>query len=162
LERSLASLLLLFALLVLVSSFTVAVPMFGLSTILGVSVLASSVLGSSVLGSSVLGSSVLGSSVLASTTIVEAYTGAVVASQLWLSLTCIGLLVFLELSNPVYEERTRAHPVTAKPKRNQRQPCFRARIRIFLELRKSWLPVSTLLVILFLIIVALNVWGILA
>lgn len=123
----------------LASSLTVAVPLFGLSTILGVSVL-----GSSVLGSSVLGSSVLGSSVLGSTTIVEAYSGAVVESQLWLSLVCIGLLVYLELSDPSYEKR------------------IEGRIRVFSELRRSWLPVSTLLVVLFFIIVALKVWSILA
>jgi len=133
LERSLAVLLLLFAFSALASSLTAGAPLFGLSTILSVSVLGSSVLGSSVLGSSVLGSSVLGS------TIVEAYAGAVVASQLWLSLVVIALLIYLELSDPSY-----------------------GRLRkILLELRRSWLPVSGLLVVLFFIIVALKVYAIL-
>lgn len=134
------ALLAFFAFLVLVSSFTVVAPLFGLSTILGVSALGVSVLGSSVLGSSVLGSSVLGSSVLGSTTIVEAYGGAIAASQLWLSLIAIGLLMYLELSDPSYGGLR----------------------RILLELRRSWLPVSALLVVLFFIIVALKVWNILS
>jgi len=124
-----------FALLAAAGSLTVAAPLFGLSTVLGVSVL-----GSSVLGSSVLGSSVLGSSVLGSTTIVEAYAGAVVTSQLWLSLLVIGLLVYLELTDPAYGGLR----------------------SILLELRRSWLPVSALLVVLFFIIVAFKVYTILA
>jgi len=135
LERKLLILLALFVFLAAVSSLTVVAPLFGLSTVLGVSVL-----GSSVLGSSVLGSSVLGSSVLASTTIIEAYAGAIAASQLCLSLAAIGLLVYLELSDPAYGS-----------------------LRSFLlKLRRSWLPVSALLVILFFIIVALKVWSIIA
>ena len=133
-ERSLLILLALFVFLLAVSSFTVAIPLVGLSTILGVSVLGSSVLGSSVLGSSVLGSSVLGS------TIVEAYAGAIAASQLHLSLVAIGLLVYLELTDPAYGGLR----------------------SILLELRRSWLPVSALLVVLFFIIVALKVYTILA
>jgi len=119
-----------FAFLAATSSLTAAAPLFGLSTVLGVSVL----------GSSVLGSSVLGSSVLGSTTIVEAYSGAVATSQLLLSLAVIGLLVYLDLSDPAYGSL-----------RNT-----------LLELRRSWLPVSVLLVVLFFIIVALKVWNILA
>jgi hypothetical protein len=128
--------------------------LFGLSTVLGSSVLGSSVLGSSVLGSSVLGSSVLGSSVLGSsvlgssvlgssvlaTTIVEAYSAGVVASQIWISVAAIGTLIYLELSDPLY-----------------------GNIRSMLqELRRSWLPVSALLVVLFFIIVALKVWNVIA
>jgi hypothetical protein len=106
----------------------------GLSTILGVSVL-----GSSVLGSSVLGSSVLGSSVLASTTIVEAYSSAIPSIQPWLSLSLIILLVYMELTDPS-------------------SGGLRGYI---LELRRGWMPVSGLLLLLFLIIVALRVWSIL-
>jgi len=135
LERRLAYLLVFFVLLTAVSSLTVVTPLFGLSTILGVSVL-----GSSVLGSSVLGSSVLGSSVLASTTIVEAYAGAIATSQLWISLTAIGLLMYLELSDPAYGVLK----------------------GFVLELRRSWLPVSALLVVLFFITLALKTWSILA
>ncbi|MEM2914099.1 MAG: hypothetical protein QXH91_01665, partial [Candidatus Bathyarchaeia archaeon] len=108
-ERNLRILLAFFALLLGLSPFTIVAPWIGLSTILGIFVLSSSV----------LGSSVLGSSVLASTTIVEAYAGAVVASQLWLSLVAIGLLVYLELSDPTYG-------------------VFR---KSLVELRRSWLPV---------------------
>jgi len=135
LERRLAFLLGAFVLLTAFCSFVAAAPVFGLSTILGISVL-----GSSVLGSSVLGSSVLGSSVLASTTIVQAYGAAIATSQVWLSLTAIGLLIYLELTDPSYGGLRRT----------------------LSELRRSWLPVSSLLVILFFIIVALKVWGILA
>lgn len=139
-ERRLALLLVVFALLTAVSSLTVTAPLMGLSTVLGVSVLGSSVLGSSVLGSSVLGSSVLGSSVLASTTIVEAYGAAIAVSQIWLSLSAIALLIYLELSDPAYGGLK----------------------SLLVELRKSWLPVSALLVVLFFIIVGLKVWSILA
>lgn len=107
----------------------------GLSTVLGISVLSSSIL-----GSSVLGSSVLGSSVLASTTIVEAYGSAITASQIWLSFAAIGLLIYLELTDPAYGGLKST----------------------IVELRKSWLPVTGILVILFFIIVAIKVWGILA
>ena len=102
-----------------------AAPLSGLSTILGVSV---------------LGSSVLGSSVMASTTIVEAYAQAVMFMQPPLSMVLIGLLVYLELTDPSYGGLR----------------------SMLLELRKSWLPVSALLIVLFSIIVALKVWGILA
>jgi len=135
LERRLLILLALFVFLVAVSSLTVVAPLFGLSTVLGISVL-----GSSVLGSSVLGSSVLGSSVLASTTIIEAYAGAIAAAQLCLSLAAIGLLVYLELSDPAY-----------------------GTLRSFLlELRRSWLPVLAILVTLFVVIMALRIWAIIA
>jgi hypothetical protein len=134
LERSLIALLVCFVLLTGLSAFTVATPLFGLSTVLGVSVLGSSVLGSSVLGSSVLGSSVMGS------TIVEAYVTAISTSQVCLSLVLIGLLIYSELTNPSY-----------------------GKLRsVFLELRRSWMPVSVLLLVLFFIIVGIKVWGILA
>jgi hypothetical protein len=124
LERSLIALLVCFVLLTGLSAFTVATPLFGLSTVLGVSVLGSSVLGSSVMGS----------------TIVEAYVNAVSTSQVCLSLVLIGLLIYSELTNPSY-----------------------GKLRsVFLELRRSWMPVSVLLLVLFFIIVGIKVWGILA
>ena len=92
------------------------------------------------LGSSVLGSSVLGSSVLGTTTIVEAYSGAIPAAQIALSLASIGLLISLQLTDPSFEHTTKA----------------------LLELRRSWLPVSALLVILFCIIAVLKIWSVLA
>jgi len=125
----LSFLLILFASLVFVSLFSISAPLIGLSTVLGVSVLGSSVLGSSVMGSSVLGS-----------TIVEAYAGAVGASQLWVSLVAIGLLVYLELTDSAYGGLR----------------------SIFLEFRRSWLPVSALLVFLFFITVVLKAYGIIA
>ena len=112
------------------------VPVMGLSMIMGISVLGSSVLGSSVLGSSVLGSSVLGTT---TTTVMAAYSEALGASQVWVSLAAIGLLVYVELSDPAYG-RSR---------------------RVFVELRRSWMSVSVLFVVLFGIVVVLKVWAIL-
>ncbi|MEM3694096.1 MAG: hypothetical protein QXI39_08790 [Candidatus Bathyarchaeia archaeon] len=95
---------------------------------------------STILGVSVLGSSVLASSVLASTTILEAYSSAIGIIQPWLSLALILTLVYMELTDPSYGS-----------------------LRGFLrELRKSWTPLSALLILLFFIIVAIKVWGILA
>jgi len=139
LEHNLIALLACFALLTGLSALTVVTPLFGLSTVLGISVLGSSVLGSSVLGSSVLGSSVLGSSVMG-TTIVEAYVNAVSTSQVCLSLVLISMLIYSELTDPSYGKLRNA----------------------LLELRRSWMPVSALLLILFFIIVGFKVWGILA
>ena len=121
--------------------FLAGVPVMGLSMIMGISVLGSSVLGSSVLGSSVLGSSVLGSSVLGTTTttVMAAYSEALAESQVWVSLGAIALLVYVELSDPAYG-RSR---------------------RLFVELRRSWLSVSMLFVLLFGIVVVLKVWAIL-
>jgi hypothetical protein len=128
------ALIILFVILTLISYITSPSPIIGLSTILGISVL-----GSSVLGSSVLGSSVLGSSVLANT-IVESYINAVITSQLWLSLAVIGLLAYIELADPMYGNLK----------------------NMLSELRKSWLPISILLTILFFIIVAIKVLNALA
>jgi hypothetical protein len=74
-----------------------------------------------------------------STTIVEAYSGAVVTSQIWLTIATIGLLVYMELTSSSLESLR----------------------RIFLKLRESLLPVSALLTVLFLIIAALKAWSIL-
>ncbi|MCS7120862.1 MAG: hypothetical protein NZ952_06655 [Candidatus Bathyarchaeota archaeon] len=119
---------------------------FGVLSILGCSIGAApvlglvSVMGVSVLGSSVLGSSVLGSSVLASTTIVEAYSGAVQLMQPLISIILILLLVYVELTDPSYGSIK----------------------SVFVEIRKSWASVSAILLVLFLIIVGLKVWSILA
>jgi len=89
------------------------VAMFGLST--------------TVLGSS----SMLLGSVSSSSAISLAYSKALVSVQLYVSLASIGILAYLELSNPAYG-KTR---------------------RILEELRKGWVPVSVLFVILFFILV---------
>jgi len=91
------------------------VVMFGLST---------TVLGSS----SMLLGSVSSSS---SSAISLAYSKALSSVQLYVSLASIGILAYLELSNPAYG-KTR---------------------RILEELRKGWVPVSVLFVILFFILV---------
>ena len=136
-ERRFKFLLAGFVLLLIGCLFMSVVPLVGLSMIMGISVLGSSVLGSSVLGSSVLGSSVLGTT---TTTIMVAYNEAIVASQVWVSLAAIGLLMYVELSDPAYGKSR----------------------RLFSELRQSWMPVSTLFIVLFGIVVALKVWAILA
>ena len=135
-ERRFKVLLAGFALLLVGCLFASAVPLVGLSMIMGISVLGSSVLGSSVLGSSVLGSSVLGTT----TTVMAAYNEAIAASQVWVSLAAIGMLVYVVLSDPAYGKSR----------------------RVFSELRQSWIPVSTLFIVLFGIVVALKVWAILA
>ncbi|MCX8204972.1 MAG: hypothetical protein N3H31_04920 [Candidatus Nezhaarchaeota archaeon] len=132
-ERRLILLLLTFSSLTTLALSLPAVPLFGLST-----VLSSTVLGSSALGSTVLGSSILGSSAL-STTILQAYSTTSASLQLFLSLATIATLIYLELTDPSYG----------------------AARRVFIEVRRSWLPVTALLVVLFSIIVAVRVWEIL-
>ena len=60
--------------------------------------------------------------------------------QLAISLIAIGMLVYLELSDPSYG-KTR---------------------RLIAELRKSWVPLSAMLVLLFALIVFFRIWAILA
>ena len=128
-EKGLAVLVGVFALSLLASFFTTAVPPMGLSTTLGISVLGSSVLGSSVLGSTVMGSMIM-----------QSYATAIPTAQVGLSFVLIGMLVYSELTDPAY-----------------------GRLRRMLsELRKSWLPFSGLLLVLFFIIVAWRVWAVLA
>ena len=133
-EKGLAVLVGVFALSLLASFFTTAVPPMGLSTTLGISVLGSSVLGSSVLGSSVLGSTVMGSMIM------QSYSTAIPTAQVGLSFVLIGMLVYSELTDPAYGKLK----------------------RMLSELRKSWLPFSGLLLVLFFIIVAWRVWAVLA
>jgi hypothetical protein len=130
-ERRFKLLLAGFVLLAVGCLILAGVPVMGLSMIMGISVLGSSVLGSSVLGSSVLGTT--------TTTVMAAYSEALAASQVWVSLGAIMLLVYVELSDPAYG-RSR---------------------RLFVELRRSWLSVSMLFVVLFGIVVVLKVWTIL-
>ena len=60
--------------------------------------------------------------------------------QLAISLIAIGMLVYLELSDPSYGK---TH-------------------RLINELRKSWLPLSVVLILLFALIVFFRIWAILA
>jgi len=72
--------------------------------------------------------------------IMQAYSTAIPTAQVSLSLVLIGMLVYSELTDPAY-----------------------GKLRRFLsELRKSWLPFSALLLILFSIIVAWRIWAVLA
>jgi len=112
---------------------------YGLSTILGTTILGTTVLGTTVLGTTVLGTTVLGSTLLGTTSLIQVYADALVTGQLAISLIAIGMLIYLELSEPSYG-KTR---------------------RVIKELRKSWLPLSVLLVLLFTIIVAFRIWAIL-
>jgi hypothetical protein len=102
----------------------------GLSTTLGTILLGTTVLGTTVL------SSVLGSSLLGTTTMIAVYTEALATAQLYVSLICIGLLIYLELTDPTYGGVK----------------------KLLLEVRESWTSIATLLVVLFLIFVAFKVW----
>jgi len=102
----------------------------GLSTTLGTIVLGTTVLGTTVL------SSVLGSSLLGTTNMIAVYTEALATAQLYVSLICIGLLVYLELTDPTYGGIK----------------------KLLLEIRESWTSIATLLVVLFLVLVAFKVW----
>ena len=109
--------------------------LYGLSTILGTTILGTTVLGTTVLGTTVLGSTMLGTSGLA-----DVYTGALTALQPMISLVLIGMLCYLELSDPSYG-RTK---------------------NIVEELRRSWLPVTAFLTVIFTLIVAFRIWAIIA
>ena len=100
----------------------------------------STVLGTTVLGTIVLGTTVLGSTLLGTTSLVEVYAEALSMGQLAISLLGICMLLYLELSDPSYGESN----------------------RLVAELRKSWLPLTTLLVLLFAVIVVFRVWNVLA
>jgi len=127
--RTLLLVLAIYVTLASLSSLLVVRPAFyGLSTILGTTVLETTVLGTTLLGSTLLGT----------TSLIQVYADALVAGQLAISLIAIGMLVFLELSDPSYG-KTR---------------------KVIEELRKSWLPLSVLLVLLFALIVAFRIWAI--
>jgi hypothetical protein len=144
--RILLLILAVYALLASVASLLTVKPVFyGLSTVLGTTILGTTVLGTTVLGTTILGTTVLGSILLGTTTttttsLIEVYADALAMGQLAISLIAICMLVYLELSDPSYG-KTR---------------------RLIEELRKSWLPLSAVLVLLFSIIVFFRIWAILA
>jgi len=130
LDKRLIALLGVYLALILVIGFIGVSPaLSGLSTILGTVILGTTVLGTTVL-SSVLGSSLLG------TTMIAIYGEALATAQLYVSLICIGLLVYLELTDPTYGGVK----------------------KFLLEVRESWTSIAALLVLLFLIFVAFKVW----
>ena len=121
------------SLTLLLSLMVVKPAFYGLSTVLGTTVLGTTVLGTTVLGTTVLGTTMLG------TSLIQVYAEALSMGKLAISLIAIGMLVYLELSDPSYGK---SH-------------------RVVTELRKSWLPLTTLLVLLFAVIVVFKVWNIL-
>ncbi|MCP8314969.1 MAG: hypothetical protein H3Z53_11465 [archaeon] len=135
-SKSLLLLLSTYVSLALFTSLLAVNPTFyGLSTILG-----TTVLGTTVLGTTVLGTTVLGTTVMGTTSLVGVYGEVLFSGQLAISLLAIGILTYLELSDPSY----------GKTK------------RLVEELRRSWLPLSAILVILFMLIVAFRIWAIIA
>jgi len=131
LNKTLIALLGAYLVLILSLGFLEASPtLSGLSTTLGTILLGTTVLGTTVL------SSVLGSSLLGTTTMIAIYSEALATAQLYVSLLCIGLLVYLELTDPTYGGMK----------------------KVLVEIRKSWSTTATLLVLLFLIFVAFKVW----
>jgi len=126
------------------SLLTVKPAFYGLSTVLGTTILGTTVLGTTVLGTTILGTTVLGSTLLGTTTtttsLIQVYAEALSMGQLAISLIAICMLIYLELSDPSYG-KTR---------------------RLIEELRKSWLPLSALLVLLFAFIVFFRIWIILS
>jgi hypothetical protein len=123
------------SLALLLSLMVVKPAFYGLSTILG-----TTVLGTTVLGTTILGTTVLGTTLLGTTSLVEVYAEAFSMGQLAISLLGICMLIYLELSDP---------------------SCGISH-RVVTELRKSWVPLATLLVLLFSVIVSFRVWNILA
>lgn len=118
-------LIIVYSTLTLFSGFLDVSPhLYGLSTIMG-----------TVLSSSVLSSSILGTTTN-TTTVLAAYAGTLPSIQVYISLLAIGLLIYLELTDPTYGEVRRG----------------------LTEVRKSWLSMAMLLVLLFMIIVASRVW----
>jgi hypothetical protein len=134
-----------YALLAVVTSVLAVKPAFyGLSTVLGTTILGTTVLGTTVLGTTVLGTTMLGTTVLGTTllgttSLIQVYAEALSMGQLTISLIAIGMLVYLELSDPSYGK---TH-------------------RLIRELRKSWLPLSAMLVLLFALVVFFRVLAIL-
>jgi hypothetical protein len=112
---------------------------YGLSTILGTTILGTTVLGTTILGTTVLGTTVLGSTLLGTTSLIQVYAEALSMGQLAISLIAICMLIYLELSDPSYG-KTR---------------------RLIEELRKSWLPLTAVLVLLFSLIVFFRICAIL-
>ena len=145
--RILLLILAVYALLASVASLLTVKPAFyGLSTVLGTTILGTTVLGTTVLGTTILGTTVLSSILLGTTTtttttsLIQVYAEAFSMGQLAISLIAICMLVYLELSDPSYG-KTR---------------------RLIEEVRKSWLPLSAVLVLLFALIVFFRIWAIIA
>jgi hypothetical protein len=113
---------------------------YGLSTVLGTTILGTTVLGTTVLGTTILGTTVLGSTLLGTSSLIQVVTEALSMGQLAISLIGICMLVYLQLSDPSFG---RTH-------------------RLIKELRKSWLPLSVVLMLLFALIVFFRIWAILA
>ena len=144
-KSTLLLILFVYASLALLLSFLVVEPRFyGLSTILGTTILGTTVLGTTSMATLLGTTTVLGTTLLGTTTTTEAwvpiYAEALAMGQLAISLVAISVLVYLELSDPSYG--------------NTR--------RLIRELRKSWLPLAAVLVLLFGLIVFFRVWEILA
>jgi len=128
-----------YVLLAFVASLLTVKPAFyGLSTVLGTTILGTTVLGTTVLGTTILGTTVLGSTLLGTTSLIQVYAEALAMGQLAISLIAICMLIYLELSDPSYG-KTR---------------------RLIEELRKSWLPLSAVLILLFALIVFFRIWAI--
>lgn len=137
--RILLLILAVYSLLASVAGLLAVKPAFyGLSTVLGTTVLGTTVLGTTVMVTTVLGSILMGTTT--TTSLIQVYAEAFSMGQLAISLIAICMLVYLELSDPSYGK---TH-------------------RLIEELRKSWLPLSAVLVLLFALIVFFRVWAILA
>jgi hypothetical protein len=95
---------------------------------------------STILGTTVLGTTVLGSTLLGTTSLIQVYAEALSMGQVAISLLAICMLLYLELSDPSCGESP----------------------RVVAELRKSWVPLTALLVLLFAVIVFFRVWNVLA
>ncbi len=130
-NRILVSVFCIYVSLALLLSLLVVKPRFyGLSTILG----------TTVLGTTVLGTTVLGTTLLGTTSLVQVYSEALLMGQFAISLLAIGMLLYLELSDPSMGKSP----------------------RLVEEVRKSWLPLTIVLVLIFAVIVFFRVWNILA
>jgi hypothetical protein len=117
---------------------------YGLSTVLGTTILGTTVLGTTVLGTTVLGTTVLGSTLLGTTkttttSLIPVLAEALSMGQLAISLIAICMFFYFELSDPSYGSTS----------------------RLIQELRKSLLPLSVVLVLLFALIVFFRIWAIL-
>jgi len=84
-------------------------------------------------------STVLGTTVLGTTVLGVQFISALTSIQLYLSLACIGLLVFLELSDPTYG----------------------ATANVAVAIRENWLPIAAFFVALFFLIVGFKIASIL-
>ncbi len=127
---------------IIISIFIPPAQLVGLSTILGSTILGSTVLGSTILGSTVLGSTILGSTVLGSITLTTVYAetyyntllNALYIAQILLSITTIGLLIYLEITHQSYGNVKRK----------------------YFEIRNTLLPMGIILALIFFTIITLK------